>query len=172
MVVTIDDTARRVIRSTLPTLPGFHPTAVVPIAHLRGLVVPTGQFNAIPRPTYPSVVLEAFLMHMNRTTLPNVERWMIVISISYPLAVALLAQIRIFHKNRLRPRRHHGLREPQMTSVVCQACPISLSLHLSSHSCASGISRTAPKRTIAFTKPSFQGSVGYDLSTTTTFWPQ
>ena len=69
-------------------------------------------------------------MLMNRTTLPNVERWMTAISISFPPAAALSAQTRTSHKKPLWPRRHHGLREPRMTSVVCQACPISLSLPL------------------------------------------
>jgi len=80
--VTIDDRAHRVIRSILPTLPGFHPTAVVLRAHLRDFVFSTESFGAIHRPTYPSVVLEAFLMHRIRTMLSNVERWMMAIATS------------------------------------------------------------------------------------------
>jgi hypothetical protein len=156
--VTNDDTVHRAIRSTFLTHHGIHLSAVVPRAHLRGFVVPTDPIDAIHHPTYPSAVLGAFLMYTIRTTLLNVERWT-TIATSLRSVGALSAQTHIPHWKRPQRRRHLGPREPWMTSVVCQASPISISFSLSSHSSASGISRTAPKGTLASTKSSLQRSI-------------
>ncbi len=144
-------------------------TAIGPKAHLGGFAVPIDWIDAIHHPTYPSVVLEAFPMYMIRTTLPNVEGWTTMTATSFLSAGALLAQTRISHWKRPQPRRHHGPRERLMTIVVCQACPINLSFSPSSHSCASGISRTAPKRTLASARSSLQRSISFDFPATS-FW--
>jgi hypothetical protein len=69
---------------------GIHSTGVVLRAHLRGFVFRTDKIDAIPHPTYPSVVLGAFLMFTIRTTLPNVERWTTTMATSLPSVGALL----------------------------------------------------------------------------------
>jgi hypothetical protein len=125
----MDDTAHRATRSTLLTLHGLHPTVGVLRPRLQGSVVPTDWIGAKPLLTYPSVVHEALLTPMIQTTLPNVERWMMTTVASHPSVGVLSAQIRTSPWTRPSHRRHLGPREPWMTSVVCQACHISIRCH-------------------------------------------